>query len=346
MMNQQLSLSEAHRLEVLESVIDAGLQTFVHVGNALLEIRDSRLYRQTHGTFEEYCREKLGFNSSRARQLIDAAQVVANIQSVTVVTLPDSETHVRPLVYLPPEAQREVWQVAVETAPGGKVTAAHVQGVVKQYRNAAANVGDADEHVEMAMKSPALMMADDEPIRQSIPHVANNSGNNEWYTPAEYIEAARAVMGRIDLDPASSSLANTVVGATRFYSVSDNGLQQDWAGKVWLNPPYAGDLIGKFTAKLALHVSNRDVAEAIVLVNNATETAWFADIVRFSSAIVFPRARVKFWQENGVLGAPLQGQAILYIGVQVDSFLAVFCKFGWGGACSVNNWRLGSLAKV
>ena len=72
----ELSVVEVQRLEALESVIDAGMQTFVHVGNALLEIRDNRLYRNTHRTFEEYCRERWEFSKSHASRLISAAEVV------------------------------------------------------------------------------------------------------------------------------------------------------------------------------------------------------------------------------------------------------------------------------
>lgn len=130
-----LTISESGRLEELERVIDAGMQTFVHVGNALLEIRDSRLYRQTHGTFEEYCRDRWQMERRHAYRLIDAAQVVENVSNWTQIEAPATESQARPLAALAPDAQRQVWQQAVETAPNGKVTAAHVQSTVNEYRN-------------------------------------------------------------------------------------------------------------------------------------------------------------------------------------------------------------------
>lgn len=162
------------------------------------------------------------------------------------------------------------------------------------------------------------------------PHVTHNSGNNEWYTPKEYIEAARKVMGCIDLDPASCDTANTVVQATEYYTIDRSGLDVEWQGRVWMNPPYASGLIDKFAEKMAHHSQAGDIHEAVILVNNATETGWFRRIASVASAVVFPGSRVKFWSPIGVQAAPLQGQAILYIGENSDVFLDAFCGFGWG----------------
>ena len=161
------------------------------------------------------------------------------------------------------------------------------------------------------------------------PHVSYNSGDNEWYTPAEYIEAARAVMGEIDLDPASSEIANKTVGATIYFTAEDDGLRYSWNGRVWMNPPYASELIGKFTEKLYNHFIDGDVTEAIVLVNNATETGWFQVLLECASAVCFVKRRIKFVDMAGnPSGAPLQGQAILYLGEKPDLFAEHFGLFG------------------
>ena len=69
------------------------------------------------------------------------------------------------------------------------------------------------------------------------PHVTRNTGNFEWYTPAYIIEAARKTMGTIDLDPASSAIANETVKATTFYTIDDDGLTKEWGGHEHLAEP-------------------------------------------------------------------------------------------------------------
>lgn len=127
-----LLIIEEERLGELESVIERGLKTFVDVGMALLEIRDSRLYREDYSTFEDYCRDRWGFTRMRASQLIASYEVVNNVNNC--LQIPQTESQARPLTSLEPEQQREAWARAVETAPDGKITAAHVQEVVSRMR--------------------------------------------------------------------------------------------------------------------------------------------------------------------------------------------------------------------
>lgn len=159
-------------------------------------------------------------------------------------------------------------------------------------------------------------------------HVSANSGENEWYTPPEYIEAARDVMGSIDLDPASCDTAQVNVKAKRFFTAEDDGLSKKWTGNVWLNPPYSKDWIGQFAAKVVSE-SGR-FAQAVVLVNNATDTAWFHELASVASAVCFLRGRVKFLDRTGKpANTPVQGQAVLYVGPNVESFRKRFSSFGF-----------------
>ena len=157
-------------------------------------------------------------------------------------------------------------------------------------------------------------------------HVGQNSGENEWYTPSNIIEAARNTMGSIDLDPATSEIANQTIKATEIFTEETNGLDKTWSGNVWLNPPYAQPLMTEFSDKLLKELSN--ISQACVLINNATETNWFQDLVIVSSAHCLVKGRVKFLDVNGKPGAPLQGQIILYFGSDLDKFYDNFNIFG------------------
>lgn len=94
-----------------EAIIERGLTTFVEVGSALLRIRDERLYRESHGTFEGYCRERWNLSRPRAYQLIEAAEVGSEL-STTVDVRPATERVARELAPLreQPDQMREAWQ--------------------------------------------------------------------------------------------------------------------------------------------------------------------------------------------------------------------------------------------
>jgi hypothetical protein len=140
--DETLTPQQNEALARYESIIEAGMKAFLEVGQALIAIRDQRLYRRYHATFEVYCEQRWGLKSSRTYQLMAAATVVENIketfasgdESSTTVELPANEGQIRALSKVWHEDQAAVWQKAVETAPAGKVTARHVELVVQEHQ--------------------------------------------------------------------------------------------------------------------------------------------------------------------------------------------------------------------
>jgi ParB family chromosome partitioning protein len=162
-----------------------------------------------------------------------------------------------------------------------------------------------------------------------VNHRVLGTGENEWYTPQEHIEAARAFLGRIDLDPATSEIAQERIGAAAYFTVDTDGLTQEWCGRVWLNPPYAQPAIQQFMQKAVDEYAAGHVTEAVVLTHNYTDTAWFHIGAAAASAICFTRGRIGFLSPEGKRAAPTQGQAFFYFGGRADEFAAAFRQFGF-----------------
>ena len=126
-----LTQADTARLKELESVIERGRKTFIEVGYALAEIRDQRLYRQTHATFEAYCTEQWGWTRQRSYQLMNAATVV-KLLPAGMSTRVDNEATARELAKLEPKEREKVLR-AIEQR-GERVTPAAIRAVVKAER--------------------------------------------------------------------------------------------------------------------------------------------------------------------------------------------------------------------
>jgi phage N-6-adenine-methyltransferase len=168
--------------------------------------------------------------------------------------------------------------------------------------------------------------------QEKITTVRGTEGTGEFdlYTPVEYIEAARRVLGEIDLDPASSEIAQRLVMARHYFTIDDDGLKQEWFGRVWMNPPYHRELLPLFVNKLVNEYNAGRVQSAIMLTNNCTDTQWFHEAEEACSAICFTNGRINFYRPNNETVAPTQGQAFFYFGQDVQQFADVFKAIGSG----------------
>lgn len=189
---------------------------------------------------------------------------------------------------------------------------------------------DSDDAPPHGIERPTVTGLDGKkyPKPAPAPKVTRNTGDQEWFTPQAYVDAARFAMHGIDLDPASNDIANETVRATRYYTADDDGLVQPWAGRVWMNPPYSSGLIDKFIDRLVTMHRAGHVTAAVVLTNNATETRWWHDLTADASAVCLTLGRIRFVSPTGVKNTPLQGQTFTYLGDDPARFARAFEQFG------------------
>lgn len=155
------------------------------------------------------------------------------------------------------------------------------------------------------------------------------TGENEWYTPLVYVEAAREVMGTITLDPATSEYGQSRIKAEYYFTAEDDGLKEPWIGKIWLNPPYSNPLLSEFIDKAVSEYQSGNITEAIILTHNYTDTKWFHKTASACSMMCFTLGRIKFEDKDRNLAAPTQGSAFFYFGVNPERFKRVFEQFGF-----------------
>jgi phage N-6-adenine-methyltransferase len=156
--------------------------------------------------------------------------------------------------------------------------------------------------------------------------------SDDWHTPPAIVEAARRVLGRIDLDPFSSDTANRTIKATRYLSKADNALHpRQWTDQpctCWINPPYGRGVIDKAIFRFLAELPR--LSAAILLVNNATETKWFCALAARNPTICFTDHRIEFDSpDNKQESGNTRGQAIFYFGPHRERFAAEFRPFGW-----------------
>ena len=171
---------------------------------------------------------------------------------------------------------------------------------------------------------------DERAQRQGLPPALTSSESNEWYTPAQYVEAARQLMGGIDVDPASNATANKIIKALTYYDIESNGLDKPWYGRVWLNPPYGRDNGGSnqevWSHRLLEQYETGITKEAVLLVNANTEAKWFQPF--YDYLICLTNHRIKFYSTDGTPNQPTQGNALIYLGHQQERFIEIFKQFG------------------
>lgn len=175
----------------------------------------------------------------------------------------------------------------------------------------------------------------------------------EWYTPSPFVEAAREVMGAIDLDPASHIEANVRVKASRFYDMIDNGLERQWKGRVFINPPGGKGpdgkpLVPQFWGHL-MHEWAHDNTEQAIWIGYSLEQLQTLQRVSFKSPLDFPicipHRRIAFIENEAKKAArrekliaegkdpdkasgPSHSNYVTYLGPKVDDFVRVFSELG------------------
>lgn len=166
--------------------------------------------------------------------------------------------------------------------------------------------------------------------------INQTSDNFEYYSPKDIVDAARRVMGSIDLDPASTEIANRVVQAKHYYTVADDGLTQKWYGNVWMNHPFSRANNPKWIDKLRVEYEIGAVNQACNICFAATSENWFQPLYDYPLCFLSPRTN--YYLPDGTLKEDVtKGSVVAYLGTNILAFINEFQSFG---SVMLPGWRI------
>jgi len=194
--------------------------------------------------------------------------------------------------------------------------------------------------------------------------INQDSGNTEYFTDLKIVNAARRTMGSINLDPASSFLANERIKADTYYKLEmefsndgrlidiNGGIGNSWFGNVWLNHPFARsespcrkrcskticqergyhtdtyiDGNKEWIEKLLYEYNHVTVNQACCITFAATSETWFKPLLKYPQCYLSPRTN--YFKPNGTkLRGVTKGSVVTYLGIHVDRFYEEFENLG------------------
>lgn len=172
-------------------------------------------------------------------------------------------------------------------------------------------------------RSPYLTL----PQMNNAQQINQDSGNVEYYTPEYITSAARDCMGGIDLDPASCIIANQTIKAETIYTIEDDGLKQEWFGRVWMNHPFSKLVNARWINKLVAEFESGRVSQACCICFASTSEAWFRPLLEYPQCFFYKRTNY-LTPDGAVKTGATKGSVVTYLGENVDAFAKSFITLG------------------
>jgi hypothetical protein len=199
-----LSTAEMADRERLVGVVRRFVAMSFEAAEALAQLRDRKLYRSTHPTFESFCRDVFDLGRSQAYRLIDHQRSVkvlsaaADTDGPMTIPLPTAVNQTKPLAGLPDETVVKVWKVATEDAGGGVPTEVQVKSArAKIVPEGVETEVTGPDDVRAAREAGIIPAGAEVIIEEGDPDPAPPPPPKEL-TDAEYLEACPARAGLTD----------------------------------------------------------------------------------------------------------------------------------------------------